>query len=733
MEKIIFFYIFYSFIFCALSNEVKKEDNKQINNSFSFLNLKDTVKYKSNIQEHNVEEGKIYLKGNASIEYSDIKIQADSIEFNWKNGDLYATKKEKPIFLQQKNHQSIFSKVHINFNNKKGEFQDFYMQNKNNIIIADKIETNNNNITLKKVTYISDPFFIKGKDKNPDFYLKTDYVKFFNSKKYIFSGPVFLYWYKVPMPIFLPFLYIPIKEKLDAASYGILYPKVGIINKKIYMENIGLFFPISNFLNFKISSSIYNMEKWKLKTRIEYKLKYFYDGFLDFNYQIENNKKKDYQFHWKHNTDFKSDMGIDFNTDVNYNKNILNPIQNENKLLSYITLKKSFYNNFLFMNAYMIQKEYEKKMGIEFIIPEFIFYTSNRFFYNKKNLLLHNLVIDNKLSIHNYINFFKKRDFYTKFCHSINMDTFFYIFYPYFKIYPKVFYNEFYTWNFRKKDIYSFQQIDLSTDIISISLNKIFKIKKNIFLHQIEPILSLYTKYLSPILYDEEKNFYQKKINFTLNNNLYVKDTNDLNYKIIKDFKLVYSFFFDKNFIKWNELYFTGETYFTKDLEIKYKGGVQQKKEKNKNNMMYFDFSFSYNYDKIFLPIKNGYKKGKNRYDYFFFDDKGYAKYSIPLNFNFYLNSNYKNDLNKIKTFNTFIKVNGSINITKYWKINLETDYNIINNKIIFSNITFYRDLRSFQMSFNWSPETSSWSFFIGIKDPNLSKLIQYSETKNKI
>ncbi|WP_238785087.1 putative LPS assembly protein LptD [Blattabacterium cuenoti] len=714
------------------ANEKKENNDYQINNFFK--DFENVIKYKSNIQEHNIKEGKSFLKGKASIEYDDIKIQADCIEFNWNNGDLHAIQKEKFILFQQGNHQYTFSDFHINLKSKKIEAKDFHIKSKNHMIIASSIEKKDQNTSLmKKITYISDPFFLKKKDNDPDFYLKTSFLKYFHFKKYIFSGPVFFYWYQVPMPIFFPFLYIPVKE-LNKNFYEMIYPKIGIQNKRIYVEDMGLFLPISNLLNFKILSSIYNTDKWNLKTRMEYKLKYSYNGFFDFNYQSISNKQHDYQFQWKHNQDYKSDSDTKFNANINYNKNILSD-NNDNESLSYLSMKKKFSNYLLFLDAYMVKKNNNNKGKIKFIIPELIFHMKNMFFNNQKNFFLHHTSIENKILIHNSVESCEKKvSFYTGFNHKMNISTYFSFFDSYLKISPKFFYEEFYIWKFPYTCISNLQKIDFLTDLISIPFNRTLEIKKNVFLlkHQIEPVLSFYVRYFPPVFH-HEKNYFEKKINFILNNDLDVQIKNKFNeYQKIKMLKnLSSSFLVDQNTIKLDNLHIVGHADFTKNLGLKYKGGINfVGKKKKMNKVMYFDFSFFCNYDTNFFSDKNEYrKKGKNRYDYFLFDKENYAKYSIPFSFKIDFHYNYENYINQKKLFNAFLGINGSVNITKYWKIDIHTDYDLFKKKIIFTNIIFYRDLRSFKMSFNWIPmKNPSWHFFIGIKDPNLSNIIQYNE-----
>ncbi|WP_238784405.1 putative LPS assembly protein LptD [Blattabacterium cuenoti] len=717
------FFIFL-FVFYVYANDNKKNENIIFPNLENKL-YKDIIKYDSNIQEHNIEKGISYLKGKANIEYNDTKIKADYIEFNWKSGDIHAIQKENPIVVEQGNHKYISNNIYANLKSKKIEIKNFYVQEKDYIIIANNIIKKDNNISLlKKVTYISDPFFIKKKDNHPDFYLQTDYIKYFNNntRKYILSGPIFFYWYQVPMPIFFPFLFIPFKKQHNEVSYGIMYPKFGIQNNKIYIENIGFFFPIYDFINFKIFGSIHHTNKWNLKTKIEYKLKSSYHGYFNYQYTVEN--KSNYQFQWKHIQDFKSGSKINFNANINYNKNILFT-NHENEDFSYIHIRKKFSNYLLFMDAYMIQENDNHKVKTRFIIPEFIFHIKDSTF--GENYFLRHIKTDSKVSIHNLMDYYyQKISFQTILNHQMNMSIYFPFFYPYVKIVPKLFLEEFYTWKYL--DFYpsfsSFHQIDFSTDIIIIPFYGTLKLKKNsIFLeHKIDPMLSFHIRYF-PNVFHNVKSHLEKTINLILNNNLDIQFNKYKTIRIIKNLKT--SFIINPSFIKWNNLLLNGKIELYNDLEVRYQGEINFEKEKK----MHLSFYCNYNYDTNFFHGKNKYnKKGENRYDYFFFDRKNYAKYPIPFNLKIDFQSNYIY-INKKKSFDTFLCINGSMKITKYWKIDINVKYDLYNKKIIFSNITCYRDLRSFKMSFNWIP-MNKWSFFIGIKDKNLSDYIQYNEKK---
>ncbi|WP_238784814.1 putative LPS assembly protein LptD [Blattabacterium cuenoti] len=724
--------------FSDSESKIEKSDKDK------YLNI---VKYNSDIQEHNIEKGKSYLNGNALIEYLDTKIEADRIEFNWKKGYIYAIgKKNHPIYLQKGDRKySVYKLFHLDLGEKKWNAKEIYIQEKDHVIIANSIKEENNYSLMEKVIYTADPLFIEKKDINPDFYLKTNYLKYFHKKKSILTGPVFFYLYQVPIPIVFPFLYIPD----GISSYGIPFPRFGIKNKKIYIENIGIFFPISNYFNCRINGSMYGIDKWKLKTEVEYKLKYGDNGSIFFDYQSVSKKDFDYQLKWKHDQDIKYNSEIKFNADINYHNKFTtktNSFINNEVNISNISVRRKFQESFLSMEAYMIQNIHKGEMHLK--VPKINLSIRKRPFIINKNPFLRQFVMDYQVFAYNSIypnKIEKKIDFQTEINNTINLSTYYLLpvhYYPYLKISPKIHYKGSYTWYFFScKSL--FQTIDLSMDILFPSMERILIMKKKYFLlrYKMEPMLSFNFGSNFPIfIHHENKNSIKKRIHLTIDNNLELKIKNNREYekiKILESFQMRSSYIFEEELLKWENLYFTGYTDFTKYLGIKYEGRIDFYEKENCKSIFLdkkkfkFDFSLRYHLIKNQMKLLDE-KKGINLYECFFFDKDHYAKYSIPLDLRIDFNSNYENNNNKPYSLNnTFLSINGSIGLTKYWDIEIHADYDLFKKRITFANIIFYRDLRSFKMNFNWYPigKTTFWSFFIGIKDSNLSHIIQYKET----
>ncbi|MCE2612471.1 LPS-assembly protein LptD [Flavobacteriaceae bacterium D16] len=85
-----------------------------------------------------------------------------------------------------------------------------------------------------------------------------------------------------------------------------------------------------------------------------------------------------------------------------------------------------------------------------------------------------------------------------------------------------------------------------------------------------------------------------------------------------------------------------------------------------------------------------------------------------------YSNSNRQNEIS-----NHSLMFSGNISLSPRWKVGVSSGYDLKNKGFTVTQFRFERDLKSFNMRFNWTPfgEFERWYFFIGIKSSILSDL----------
>ena len=100
-----------------------------------------------------------------------------------------------------------------------------------------------------------------------------------------------------------------------------------------------------------------------------------------------------------------------------------------------------------------------------------------------------------------------------------------------------------------------------------------------------------------------------------------------------------------------------------------------------------------------------------------------YDDFNVPWNVNIGYSFNYTNSFNSTDkkfegTVNQNVNISGSLSLTKNWKINSGTSYDVKMQKFSATTLGIARDLHCWEMSFNWIPygTIKSYNFKINIK-----------------
>jgi len=143
-------------------------------------------------------------------------------------------------------------------------------------------------------------------------------------------------------------------------------------------------------------------------------------------------------------------------------------------------------------------------------------------------------------------------------------------------------------------------------------------------------------------------------------------------------------------------------------------------------------------------PNKKGKKGNKNTnietsediFYYYLNQDIPYTDFKIPwnlrLNYNYVINNNFdKATQTYIPKTTQTASLNGSFSLTKNWKITASSRYDFSANKFISANLSIYRDLHCWEMSFTTIPfgTWKSYTFRINIKSSVLKDL-KYEKRK---
>lgn len=108
---------------------------------------------------------------------------------------------------------------------------------------------------------------------------------------------------------------------------------------------------------------------------------------------------------------------------------------------------------------------------------------------------------------------------------------------------------------------------------------------------------------------------------------------------------------------------------------------------------------------------------------------------TIPWDLRLAFNSTYNNSNRQNEFTNNSLMVSGNVELSPRWKVRVTTGYDFVNKGFNLTQLGFTRNLKSFDLRFNWVPfgRNERWDFFIGISSSILQDLKWESRSQRNI
>lgn len=369
-----------------------------------------------------VSDKNVYLYNTADISYQKINLQANYVNMNFNNSQVFAQGLEDstgvlvgtPVFKEgEKSFKCI--ELYYNFNSKKGLIKQVITQESEGFIHGEKVKK-----MADDITFIRHGKYTTCDMEHPHFDIRFGKAKVIPDKK-IVTGPAFLYIEDIPTPLFVPLGYFPNTKK---QSSGILFPTYGESpNRGFFFENGGYYFAISDYIDLTLRGDIYTRGSWALRSSSSYNKRYKFNGNFSIDYAKniygepntpDYNNSSDFSIRWSHNQDAKARPNSRFSANVNIVSSKFNQFaQNANDFLTNTTISSisystNFGNNY-FLTVDLGQSYNTNTRNIDLNLPTFAFNT-NRFYPFKKSLQkgslkwYENIMFNYSMSAQNKIN-----------------------------------------------------------------------------------------------------------------------------------------------------------------------------------------------------------------------------------------------------------------------------------------------------------------------------------------
>lgn len=267
----------------------------------------------------------IYLFGGGVVQYQDIELKADYIEFSFEDKvvtaryitDSLGNKLGKPEFTDGKEDFTA-DEIRYNFDTEKGVIKNVRTQVTEGYIDATVMKKDTGDII-----YISDGRFCPCED--PDARTKFRIKKLKVMDELIVSGPGYLEIAGIPTPLAFPFGFFPNKKKQAA---GIIIPQYGESPfLGFFLQGGGYYWPVNDYFDTQFLGDIYSRGSWGLKNISNYNVRYKYNGRFEISYtelKFGDSEFPDFRretsffVRWKHIQDPKARPNTRFSADVNF-------------------------------------------------------------------------------------------------------------------------------------------------------------------------------------------------------------------------------------------------------------------------------------------------------------------------------------------------------------------------------------------------------------------------------
>lgn len=248
----------------------------------------------------------IFLYGKAKIEYGDIKLTAEFINFDQENNTLFATGKldsagrfRGVAEFKQGADTYLADTMRYNFKTQKAIVKGIVTKQDEGIITSEKAKK-----SATGEMYALNSHYTTCNKKHPHWYINASKIKMVPNK-HVVCGPFNLVVADIPTPLGFLFGMFPLNEKRRS---GVVIPTYGEDDQRgFFLRNGGYYWAISDYMAADFMGGIYTNGSWELNPTFTYLKRYRYNG--SFNLALNRRvggdeftptKANDFSLAWTH-------------------------------------------------------------------------------------------------------------------------------------------------------------------------------------------------------------------------------------------------------------------------------------------------------------------------------------------------------------------------------------------------------------------------------------------------
>lgn len=275
---------------------------------------------------YDAETRLVHLYGKAQVKYMDMTLNAAKITMNMDSSlvraagerDTAGILQDKPVYSQGSDnyHSELMA---FNFKTKKG-----YITNVETTQGDGFMQSQHSKRAADGTLYLEHAKYTTCDAKHPHFYIALSRAKVRPGKERVF-GPAYLVVADVPLPLAVPYGFLPFNKKY---SSGFIMPSYGDeTSRGFYLRDGGYYFAINDYMDIKALGEIYTKGSWGLSAETNYRKRYRYNGnfYISFLRTVDGEKNmpdyavtKSLKVQWTHSKDAKASPNTTFSARVNF-------------------------------------------------------------------------------------------------------------------------------------------------------------------------------------------------------------------------------------------------------------------------------------------------------------------------------------------------------------------------------------------------------------------------------
>ena len=344
----------------------------------------------------------IYYYGGATVQYENMKLTADYIEYDMDANTVYARGQKDTLTGEWKGLPEMtegaqtykMDELHYNFDSRKARITNMVTKEAEGILQGKKIKMMpDKSINMRNGVYTVCDL------EHPHYYLNLTMAKVITkpSQKTVF-GPAWPVIADVPaFPIILPFGFVP---KKPSRATGMLMPTFGEEQARgFYIRDAGMYFVFGDYFDLSVTGDYYTLGSWAIDLNSRYKVNYKFNGSISLTYSNDQAGEKgssdfvqsrNFGLRWSHTQDSKAHPGTTFSASVNfsspsnsrYNARSVTDAQ-QNQISSSISYSHNWNGKFnLSINA--LHNQNSRDSSYSFTLPNITFNVTRFYPFKRK-------------------------------------------------------------------------------------------------------------------------------------------------------------------------------------------------------------------------------------------------------------------------------------------------------------------------------------------------------------